>query len=562
MIKKINFFVFLWHLLINWNINKLFENEPERQIIIVDLYFKQIVITNDCSLIKKVLNSSESETCFIQNNLNVFLNHKKSINCVQSTSENWSNLHTSLKYVTNVNGKNNLTEIMQKNYYLLFTTNTFTNNTLTNSSISLNDCIENYMDYCWSEFLFGPNVDVKLYKQTRLDILKYMKHFHNSSLVKIPIIGYLYCKFARFYKQQELKDINKDLEKLIQDCNDFSFVGLLKINLDSQERFENTLLAILVQDFIYGFMLDFLLNQNSNSTKAVKESLKSSFLYPTRFRTNKEEIVYSPSEGLDQISIPKNSFFIYNLPQAELFFSYGPRTCVGMNLFNTIILPEIKNIKSWLTVFNYPNMRFLKKNDKQSLPKIPPVFEYKFTIPRNYLINNLPYSVTTIDQTNSSIKMYNVLEIYKNRAIFAYASKSIASIIQNRYNNNGNGEKIKGLVVPEMRGCSLAGAVSQLLNNLPIETIRKPGKIPGPTYSITFNKGYTNIKDTLEISVGEISGSYIIIDDGLATGNSVKACMELIEKKGGRVVGVCVVLKYTYCSSLDLNVPVHWLFKI
>ena len=40
----------------------------------------------------------------------------------------------------------------------------------------------------------------------------------------------------------------------------------------------------------------------------------------------------------------------------------------------------------------------------------------------------------------------------------------------------------------------------------------------------------------------------IIIDDGIATGNTTVACICLIEKLGGSVTGVLAIINHTYAS--------------
>ena len=73
--------------------------------------------------------------------------------------------------------------------------------------------------------------------------------------------------------------------------------------------------------------------------------------------------------------------------------------------------------------------------------------------------------------------------------------------------------------------------------------IRKKGKLPGQTESITYDLEYGT--DTLEIQRGAIkSGSKVLmVDDLLATGGTMAAACKLIEKIKGRIVGITFLVE-------------------
>lgn len=54
----------------------------------------------------------------------------------------------------------------------------------------------------------------------------------------------------------------------------------------------------------------------------------------------------------------------------------------------------------------------------------------------------------------------------------------------------------------------------------------------------------------------------VLIDDGIASGGSAKACIDLMKMKGGIISYVMVVVKHSYCECLDLGVDVENLFVI
>ena len=103
------------------------------------------------------------------------------------------------------------------------------------------------------------------------------------------------------------------------------------------------------------------------------------------------------------------------------------------------------------------------------------------------------------------------------------------------------------IVAPESRGFIFGVGVSVILNK-GFVPVRKPGKLPFETYKQSYDLEYG--KDTLEIHKDGIKkGQHVIlVDDVLATGGTMKACIELVEKCGGVVVGCSFLIEI-----VDLN---------
>lgn len=84
------------------------------------------------------------------------------------------------------------------------------------------------------------------------------------------------------------------------------------------------------------------------------------------------------------------------------------------------------------------------------------------------------------------------------------------------------------VIAVESRGF-IFGATAARLANVPLIIVRKPGKLPGNIYSITYNTEYST--DTLEIKANSCPGiKPIIVDDLLATGGTVIATANLLRK--------------------------------
>ena len=95
----------------------------------------------------------------------------------------------------------------------------------------------------------------------------------------------------------------------------------------------------------------------------------------------------------------------------------------------------------------------------------------------------------------------------------------------------------------DARGFLVAAAVADRLSK-GVLAIRKGGKLPPPVHAETYDLEYGSA--TLEIPAHgiELGGrSVVIFDDVLATGGSLGAAVRLLERAGGHVTGVAVVLE-------------------
>jgi adenine phosphoribosyltransferase len=97
-------------------------------------------------------------------------------------------------------------------------------------------------------------------------------------------------------------------------------------------------------------------------------------------------------------------------------------------------------------------------------------------------------------------------------------------------------DKIDVVAAAEARGFMFAAPVALELGAA-LVPIRKPGKLPFRTESITYDLEYGT--DTLQIHADAVApgAKVLVVDDLLATGGTIEACCRLVEKVGGRVVG-------------------------
>jgi len=103
---------------------------------------------------------------------------------------------------------------------------------------------------------------------------------------------------------------------------------------------------------------------------------------------------------------------------------------------------------------------------------------------------------------------------------------------------------IEYVAAVEARGFIFGSAVAEKLD-AGFVPIRKKGKLPWQTESITYDLEYGT--DTLEVHSDAIDsgGKVLMVDDLLATGGTMAAACELIEKIGGTIVGIAFLIELT-----------------
>ncbi len=102
--------------------------------------------------------------------------------------------------------------------------------------------------------------------------------------------------------------------------------------------------------------------------------------------------------------------------------------------------------------------------------------------------------------------------------------------------------KVDGLVGIESRGF-IFGAALAVHMNLPLQLVRKPGKLPYDKISRSYDLEYGS--DTVEMHVDAVEAgkSYAIVDDLIATGGTAMATAELIREHDGKVACFSFVIE-------------------
>jgi adenine phosphoribosyltransferase len=114
--------------------------------------------------------------------------------------------------------------------------------------------------------------------------------------------------------------------------------------------------------------------------------------------------------------------------------------------------------------------------------------------------------------------------------------------------NPFRGQGIQAVIGAESRGFIFGTAIAQALS-CGFVPVRKPGKLPAPKLSLTYDLEYG--KDTLEIHKDAIQPGQkcLLVDDLLATGGTMNACCNMVETLGGNIVGIAVLIELTFLNG-------------
>jgi adenine phosphoribosyltransferase len=109
------------------------------------------------------------------------------------------------------------------------------------------------------------------------------------------------------------------------------------------------------------------------------------------------------------------------------------------------------------------------------------------------------------------------------------------------------GRDINIVVSNEARGFIMGAPVAHELG-VGFVPIRKEGRLPPEVHSISYAKEYES--DVIEVKDDGISpgDKVLLVDDLLATGGTIKANADLVEKLGGEVVGMGFLVELEYLN--------------
>lgn len=137
--------------------------------------------------------------------------------------------------------------------------------------------------------------------------------------------------------------------------------------------------------------------------------------------------------------------------------------------------------------------------------------------------------------------------MFKDITPLLYDSEGLKTAV-NMLSDHYKGNRVSVVVATEARGFIIGPPIALNLN-AGFVPVRKPGKLPYRTKSMTYKLEYGT--DTVEIHEDAIKPGQevLMVDDVLATGGTMAACCKLVESMGGRIVGCAFLLELTFLNG-------------
>ncbi|MCL6450918.1 MAG: adenine phosphoribosyltransferase [Acetobacteraceae bacterium] len=141
------------------------------------------------------------------------------------------------------------------------------------------------------------------------------------------------------------------------------------------------------------------------------------------------------------------------------------------------------------------------------------------------------------DFPKPGIRFKDITTLLKDGRAWRAAVDGLAALCR------GKGAQL--VAAPEARGLILGSALAYALG-VGFVPVRKAGKLPAETLRGEYTLEYG--KDALEVHRDAVQPGQpvLVADDLLATGGTIKATIDMVEKLGGRVVGVAFLIELTY----------------
>jgi adenine phosphoribosyltransferase len=110
------------------------------------------------------------------------------------------------------------------------------------------------------------------------------------------------------------------------------------------------------------------------------------------------------------------------------------------------------------------------------------------------------------------------------------------------------GRPLDAVAAAEARGFLFAAPLALRLQK-PLIPLRKPGKLPYRTYSLKYDLEYGSAELHVHIDGVTAGARVLLVDDLLATGGTMQAACQLVEKAGGQVASCAFLVELTFLKG-------------
>jgi adenine phosphoribosyltransferase len=115
-------------------------------------------------------------------------------------------------------------------------------------------------------------------------------------------------------------------------------------------------------------------------------------------------------------------------------------------------------------------------------------------------------------------------------------------------------QPLDAVAAAEARGFLFAAPLALTLEK-PLIPLRKPGKLPYRTYSLKYELEYGTAELQMHIDSVIAGHRVLLVDDLLATGGTMLAGCQLIEKAGGHVASCAFLVELTFLKGRERLEP-------
>lgn len=144
------------------------------------------------------------------------------------------------------------------------------------------------------------------------------------------------------------------------------------------------------------------------------------------------------------------------------------------------------------------------------------------------------------DFPKPGIMFRDITTLLKNPIAFNYTLNQLL--------NFTNGKKINKVIGIESRGFIFGSVLASKLN-CGFIPVRKPGKLPAEKVSISYSLEYGEDKLEMHKDAIQPGDKVLVHDDLLATGGTMNAVCQLIEKLGGEIVQVSFIVELSFLNG-------------
>ena len=132
----------------------------------------------------------------------------------------------------------------------------------------------------------------------------------------------------------------------------------------------------------------------------------------------------------------------------------------------------------------------------------------------------------------------------------------------NKMSNSPLMKEADAIIAIDSRGFIFGSAISIMLSK-PMIAARKPGKLPGDIITKNYNLEYGSNSLSIQKNALDKFESYVIVDDLLATGGTVKCIADIIKESNKKINGLSILIELKDLKGRDkLEFPVDSLIKL